>query len=189
MPQGGGQDADEYAYIRISGGTVRIVTGGDGADPNGKLTVAGGALYVSGPENGANGALDYGTDAVITGGTVCAAGTSDMAVNFGKNSQQTSLLCWFGKTHSAGTEIVLKDKSGNTVLSFAPSESFSSAVLSCPELKNGTYTVTAGDETVNAEITGVSAEAGTHTVTENGGRKGTEGGMPEQKNGTEDGKQ
>ena len=72
MPQGGGQDADEYAYIRISGGTVRIVTGGDGADSNGKLTVAGGALYVSGPENGANGALDYGTDAVITGGTVCA---------------------------------------------------------------------------------------------------------------------
>lgn len=36
--------------------------------------------------------LDYETDAVITGGILVAAGSSGMAVNFGDNSTQGSIL-------------------------------------------------------------------------------------------------
>ena len=61
--------ADEDAWITISGGTVTIDATGDGIDSNGDLTVSGGNIFVSGPSDNGNGALDYNGTATITGGT------------------------------------------------------------------------------------------------------------------------
>lgn len=41
---------------------------GDGLDSNGDLTISGGEVYVDGPTNGGNGALDYDGNGTITGG-------------------------------------------------------------------------------------------------------------------------
>ena len=53
-----------------------------GIDSNSVLTVNGGEVYVSGPTNNGNGAIDYENSGTITGGTVIAAGSSGMAQNF-----------------------------------------------------------------------------------------------------------
>lgn len=130
--------------IEISGGHTEIDAEGDGIDSNGTLTVSGGETYVSGPTGDGDGALDYETDAVITGGILIAAGSSGMAVNFGDDSTQGSILLNMD-SQEAGTDIVLTDASGTELLSWQTSKKYASVVISCPEIVQGeSYTVKAG---------------------------------------------
>ena len=130
--------------IEISGGHTEIDAEGDGIDANGILTVSGGETYVSGPTGDGNGALDYETDAVITGGILVAAGSSGMAVNFGDNSTQGSILVNMDR-QEAGTDIVLTDASGTELINWQPSKQYTSVVISCPGIVQGeSYTLKAG---------------------------------------------
>ena len=130
--------------IAISGGHTEIDAEGDGIDSNGTFTVSGGETYVSGPTGDGDGALDYETDAVITGGILVAAGSSGMAANFGENSTQGSILL-NTDSQEAGTDIVLTDTSGRELLSWQASKKYASIVVSCPEIVQGeSYTVKAG---------------------------------------------
>lgn len=138
-------DADEDASITISGGTTMVNAGGDGIDSNGSLVVSGGETYVSGPENDGNGALDYGTEAVISGGIFVAVATSGMAQNFTEAVNQGTMLVSTG-SQAAGTKVVLKDAHGQELLSWMPDKSYECVIISCPEITKGaSYTVTAGD--------------------------------------------
>ncbi|MGN0660929.1 MAG: carbohydrate-binding domain-containing protein [Oscillospiraceae bacterium] len=137
--------------INISGGIITVDANGDGVDANGKLTVSGGELYVSGPTSNGNGALDYDGEATITGGIVVAAGSGGMAQNFGSSSTQGSILLTYS-TSSADT-ITLKDSSGNTLVSYSPSKSYSCVVISCPSVTTGsTYTVEACGQTTSVTM-------------------------------------
>ena len=130
--------------IEISGGHTEIDAEGDGIDANGILTVSGGETYVSGPTGDGNGALDYETDAVITGGILVAAGSSGMAVNFGDNSTQGSILVNMDR-QEAGTDIVLTDASGTELINWQPSKQYTSVVISCPGIVQGeSYTLKTG---------------------------------------------
>lgn len=130
--------------IEISGGHTEIDAEGDGIDANGILTVSGGETYVSGPTGDGNGALDYETDAVITGGILVAAGSSGMAVNFGNNSTQGSVLVNMDR-QEAGTDIVLTDASGTELINWQTSKKYTSVVISCPGIAQGeSYTLKAG---------------------------------------------
>jgi hypothetical protein len=118
--------------------------------------MSGGELYVTGPSNGGNGALDYGIDATITGGTVVAAGQSTMAVNFGSNSTQGAMLVNTSSQNEAGTEIVLTDSEGNKLIEWTMEKSYNSVVISCPEIVDGaTYTVTMGDNSTEVTMDGL----------------------------------
>lgn len=88
-------DADCDAYILITGGTININADGDGIDTNGYLGISGGSVYVLGPSNSGNGALDYGIYAAIAGGEIVAVGGSGMAQGFGDESTQCSALVSF----------------------------------------------------------------------------------------------
>ncbi len=137
---------EDVLYIRISGGMLFVHAEGDGLDSNGDLTITGGEVYVSGSENGANGALDYDGNGQITGGIVAALGNSAMAMNFGETSTQGSLLITTA-VHPAGTEVVLKNSSGEELAAYVSESAFNAIVISCPQLElGGTYTVTAGEE-------------------------------------------
>lgn len=137
--------ADSDANIYIKGGTITINADGDGIDSNGNLYVTGGEIYVSGPESNADGALDYDGEATITCGTLIAAGASGMAENFGSDSTQGSILVTF-TTQSAGTTISLLDESGSTLLSWQSDKTYSSVVISSPDIVVGnTYTIKAGN--------------------------------------------
>ena len=139
-----GDDGLNSAVVEISGGHTEIDAEGDGIDSNGTFTVSGGETYVSGPAGDGDGALDYETDAVITGGILIAAGSSGMTVNFGEKSTQGSILLNTG-SQKAGTDIVLTDTSGTELLSWQSSKSYASVVSSCPEIVQGeSYTIKAG---------------------------------------------
>lgn len=138
---------DSSLYIKITGGTVNVVARGDGVDSNGNIYITGGALYVTGPESNGDSALDYEKEAVITGGTVVAAGYSGMAVNFSNSSTQGSMLV--NITNTVSGEVTLKDESGETLVSYTPQKSYNSVVISTPKIEvSKTYTVSmAGTET------------------------------------------
>lgn len=138
---------DSSIYIKITGGTVNVAARGDGVDSNGNIYITGGALYVTGPESNGDSALDYEKEAVITGGTVVAAGYSGMAVNFSSSSTQGSMLV--NITNTVSGEVTLKDESGENLVSYTPQKSYNSVVISMPKIEvSKTYTVSmAGTET------------------------------------------
>ena len=132
-------------FICINGGIVNILANGDGIDSNGDLCISGGTIYVSGPSNDGNGALDYAGEAVITGGTIIATGSSGMAQNFSDNSSQGCILYMLDEYHSES--IVISDSEGNEILSFGPENMYNCINFSSPEIVSGnTYTITVGDE-------------------------------------------
>lgn len=160
-------------WIRITGGLLNINASGDGIDSNGMLYVDGGEIYVSGPSDNGNGALDYDSDAVITGGILVAAGASGMAQNFGTSSTQGSMLVSTG-SQSAGSTITLTDSNGNELLSFQAAKAFDCVVISCSEIVQGaTYTVSAGNS--STEVTMDSLIYGSGGM--GGGMNGNPGGM------------
>lgn len=134
----------ESMFIEISGGTLYVNASGDGMDSNGSIRVSGGAVYISGPTDGANGALDYASSVTMTGGTLIAAGSSGMAESFSDASTQGVIMV---NVDSQETDslIQLSDADGNLLLSWTAPKGFSNVVVSCPDIIQGnTYTLDAG---------------------------------------------
>lgn len=146
--------ADSEAKITITGGEIHVNASGDGLDSNGDIEISGGTVYVYGPTSNGNGSLDYENNAVITGGTVIMAGSSGMAMNFGSESTQGSILASTGNA-SAGTAVKLTDSSGNVIAEFTPTVSFQTVVISTPDItSDGTYTLTVGDSKQEITMSG-----------------------------------
>lgn len=161
--------ADENAYIHIAGGTLRIDASGDGIDSNGSLTVSGGETYLSGPDNGGNGALDYASDAEITGGIFVAAGASQMAQNFSSTSTQGVMMVTVS-SQQAGSAITLTDQNGQELISWTADKAFDSVILSCSEILEGeTYTLSVG---------GTETQVTMDSLVYGSGGMGGMGGMP-----------
>ncbi len=133
----------ENSVIRITDGDVTIVNpsgrDADGLDSNGSIYIEGGKVFISVSDNGGNCALDCGSEnggeCVVSGGTVIACGGSAMAEGFDAGSAQGFLM--YGTNAAAGTIVSLEDSDGRELLSEEIPCSFSSVVLSTPELKVG----------------------------------------------------
>lgn len=139
----------------ISGGYIVIDAAGDGLDSDGNLTVTGGNVYVYGPESSNNGAIDFDGTGTVTGGAVVALGASGMAQNFDDSSSQGSILASCS-TQAAGTVVTLLDANGNELISCTAKKSFSSVVISLPEIQSGqTYTLKIGSATQNITMNGL----------------------------------
>ena len=134
---------DGASTLNINGGELHVRTEGDGVDSNGTFEMTGGTLIVMGPTSGANGSLDVNGSAVITGGTVIMAGASGMATNF-TGASQGAILISVGN-QSQGSEISVKDSSGNVILEITAESSYQSVLISSPDLiKDNSYVVTCG---------------------------------------------
>ena len=108
--------------------------------------ISGGETYISGPENGGNGALDYGTEASVTGGIFVATGSSQMAAGFSESSQQGTFLTLV-TAQQAGCECTLTDASGNEIISWTADHAFDSVLISTPDLVLGeSYTLITGSD-------------------------------------------
>ena len=161
-------------WILISGGRLTILNesgrDADGIDSNGHITITGGTILVSLAGSSGNSALDSGSESggitTISGGTIIACGDSSMAMGFGSESTQASILYSLSETAAAGSAITLLDNEENELVSETIPYSFSSAVISCPEMTVGeTYILRIGETEESIEMTGVSVTAGTSSET------------------------
>ena len=177
---------DVETYISISGGNIRIVNevgqDADGLDSNGDIKISGGTIYISLLGTGSNCAVDYASEsggvAEITGGTIIACGASSMAESFDSTSTQASILYNMSSIAAAGTTLTVTDADGSVLLSWEVPCSFSSALISCPEMKiGGTYTVSAGETSEEITLESVSTTYGDAQGGMPGGDMG-QGGMP-----------
>lgn len=135
--------------LTITGGKVKVNAQGDGLDSNGDLTISGGEVYVDGPTNGGNGALDYDGNGTITGGTVVMVGSNGMAMGFGSNSKQASILA--NVSGSAGDKVTITDSSGKEILSYTAAKNFQSVLASSAAIKDGeSYTITVNGQSTTA---------------------------------------
>ena len=80
---------------------------GDGLIPMAAYMLTGAAFLISGPTSSGDGALDYGSVAEVTGGTVIAAGSAGMASGFGETSSQYSFLIAFATPIPGGTDMTV----------------------------------------------------------------------------------
>lgn len=133
------------ALLEIAGGDVMLsTTAGDGLDSNGSILVSGGKTIVHGSFGGVEVAMDYNGTGTITGGVVLATGANGMAQNFDESSSQCSFM--YDGNGSAGTIIGLYTGDGSELASFQAEHSFSSAIISTPDMKVGeTYNLKIGD--------------------------------------------
>lgn len=145
--------------IVISGGYILVNAQGDGIDSNGTLTVTGGVTLVSGPTNSGNGALDYERSATVTGGIVIAVGSTGMAENFSAAENQGALITAVNP-QTGGTSLALCDESGKALVSFTPTKSYQSVVITAPGLQSGsTYTLVVGGTVAGADENGFAQNA------------------------------
>jgi len=163
-------DADNDAYILITGGTININADGDGIDSNGCIGITGGSVHVLGPSDNGNGAMDYGICAAITGGEIVAVGGSGMAQGFGDESTQCSALVNFDEWVDAGETITLTDSDGKEVFSYKVDKKFNSVVISTSDMKQGdNYTLTVGDQNSTFTLDDITYSEGSGGMQRPGG--------------------
>lgn len=180
-------DADNDAYILITGGTININANGDGIDSNGCIGITGGSVYVLGPSDNGNDAMDYGICAAITGGEIVAVGGSGMAQGFGDESTQCSALVNFDEWVDAGETITLTDSDGKEVLSYKVDKKFNSVVISTSDMKQGdNYTLTVGDQNSTFTLDDITYSEGSGGMQRPGGNLDN-GGMQRPGGNSDDG--
>ena len=142
---GRGGSSSSNGTIVISDGTLFVQASGDGIDANGTLEITGGYITVCGPTQGDTATLDYDVSGTISGGTFIGTGASGMAQTFSESEQ--GVISLSVGNQSAGTQIVLKDSSGNTILTHESKLPFAVVILRSPEISKGqTYPISVGSQ-------------------------------------------
>ena len=149
------ETTDNEMWMELNGGYIHILAGGDGVDSNGDLTINGGEIYIDGPSDNGNSAIDYGdrSSAYVNGGMLVAIGSSGMAEGMSDSSKQEVLMVKLGEQMEAG-DVVLTDSEGNVIVSYTALKSYDGVIISTAEVESGaTYTlITSGTTTeVTAE--------------------------------------
>ena len=135
--------------MELNGGYIHILAGGDGVDSNGDLTINGGEIYIDGPSDNGNNAIDYGdrSSAYVNGGTLVAIGSSGMAEVMSDSSKQKVLMVKLGEQMEAGN-VVLTDSEGNVIVSYTALKTYDCVIISTAEVESGaTYTLTTSGTT------------------------------------------
>ena len=138
--------------MELNGGYIHILAGGDGVDSNGDLTINGGEIYIDGPSDNGNSAIDYGdrSSAYMNGGTLVAIGNSGMAEGMSDSSKQKVLMVKLGEQMEAG-DVVLTDSEGNVIVSYTALKSYDCVIISTAEVESGaTYTLITSGTTTEA---------------------------------------
>ena len=165
-PGQNGMESTTSGTATINGGYLVVDADGDGLDANGDMTMTGGTAIVNGPTNGGNGALDYDGEFNVTGGTLIAAGSLGM-VQTPSSSSKINTINVSLTSQEANTLIRVESESGEDVITFKPTKTYSSVVICTPNIKSDeAYKVYVGGSCSGEEKDGLYS-GGTYT-------KGTE---------------
>lgn len=143
------ETTDNEMWMELNGGYIHILAGGDGVDSNGDLTINSGEIYIDGPSDNGNSAIDYGdrSSAYVNGGTLVAIGSSGMAEGMSDSSKQKVLMVKLGEQMEAG-DVVMTDSEGNVIVSYTALKSYDCVIISTAEVESGaTYTLTTSGTT------------------------------------------
>ena len=143
------ETTDNEMWMELNGGYIHILAGGDGVDSNGDLTINGGEIYIDGPSDNGNSAIDYGdrSSAYVNGGTLVAIGSSGMAEGMSDSSKQKVRMVKLGEQMEAGN-VVLTDSEGNVIVSYTALKSYDCVIISTAEVESGAaYTLTTSGTT------------------------------------------
>ena len=143
------ETTDNEMWMELNGGYIHILAGGDGVDSNGDLTINGCEIYIDGPSDNGNSAIDYGdrSSAYVNGGTLVAIGSSGMAEVMSDSSKQKVLMVKLGEQMEAGN-VVLTDSEGNVIVSYTALKTYDCVIISTAEVESGaTYTLTTSGTT------------------------------------------
>ncbi len=135
-PPGPGQPPAGSGSLAINGGYIAVIAAGDGIDVNGNIVMTGGTVIVHGPTSDNNGAMDYDGSFNISGGFLVAAGSGGMVQTPSTSSTQRSVHLRYQSSRPAGTLLNIQ-RSGTSLLTFAPSKAYRSVVFSAPTLVSG----------------------------------------------------
>lgn len=143
------ETTDNEMWMELNGGYIHILAGGDGVDSNGDLTINGGEIYIDGPSDNGNSAIDYGdrSSAYVNGGMLVAIGSSGMAEGMSDSSKQEVLMVKLGEQMEAG-DVELTDNEGNVIVSYTALKTYDCVIISTAEVESGaTYTLTTSGTT------------------------------------------
>ena len=141
-------------WMEINGGYIHVLAGGDGIDSNGDITVNGGEVYIDGPSDNGNSAIDYGDRSAcyVNGGTVVAIGSSGMAEDISDDSDQQVMLVKLDSQKEAG-EVILTDSDGNEIITYTALKVYDCVIISTKDLEAGqTYTLTTSGTQTNVDL-------------------------------------
>ena len=141
-------------WMEINGGYIHVLAGGDGIDSNGDMAVNGGEVYIDGPSDNGNSAIDYGDRSAcyINKGTVVAIGSSGMAEDISDDSDQQVMLVKLDSQKEAG-EVILTDSDGNEIITYTALKAYDCVIISAKDLEAGqTYTLTTSGTQTNVDL-------------------------------------
>lgn len=138
----------------VNGGTITVTESYEGLEGL-AVTINGGEIYIDGPSDNGNSAIDYGdrSSAYVNGGMLVAIGSSGMAEVMSDSSKQKVLMVKLGEQMEAGN-VVLTDSEGNVIVSYTALKTYDCVIISTAEVESGaTYTLT-----TSGTMTEVTAE-------------------------------
>lgn len=177
---GDGSSSDGSQTMTFNGGYAYVNAAGDGLDSNGNIYFNGGYVFVS-QTGGGNGPLDCGdsnNSITYSGGTVIAAGSSDMF-------ETPSSYSFLSTTSvSAGQTITFTDASGNVLATFTLPNGSAEMVMCSQESSVTCYTggtlsgttYFASQDSTNRCGYGGTISGGTAVSASSGGNSGPGGG-------------
>lgn len=180
---GDGSSSDGSQTMTFNGGYAYVNAAGDGLDSNGNIYFNGGYVFVS-QTGGGNGPLDCGdsnNSITYSGGTVIAAGSSDMSDMFETPSSYSFLST---TSVSAGQTITFTDASGNVLATFTLPNGSAEMVMCSQESSVTCYTggtlsgttYFASQDSTNRCGYGGTISGGTAVSASSGGNSGWGGG-------------
>ena len=166
--------------LTVSAGLLQVNAEGDGLDANGNIEISGGTVIVDGPTRGGNGVLDFDGECLVTGGSLIAVGSSDMAQTPSQNSTQNTLV-YTSFSEEGGSLFNIQSSDGTELITYRAAKGYSWICYSSPKIKKGeSYLCYVGGSHTGTEsgriFTGGKYTAGTKvaeltvssTVTSNG---------------------
>ena len=163
-----------FSYNQYGGYVYVNVTGGDGIDSNGTISLVGGMLEVYTPSQGDGDPLDAERGVSFNGATVLTVGHLGMAqscsattpyVTFGSSGEMPGgfggMSSNQGNLVTAGSAIYITDASGNVLYSAKAVRNASYILFASPDLSSGsTYTLKSGTTAVASATASTAASGG-----------------------------
>lgn len=165
---GGSTTMGQSPLVTIIGGYHVLNAGGDGLDSNGSIRMSGGSVYVFGPTNNGNGAIDIGDSMsdtmTISGGTLLAVGSSGMAESPENDGQAVLAGNLRSSALPAGTLLGFLDGNGQVLAVFELPKQISSIVYSSSAIQSGaSYTIVYGGTVSGHTVTDGVVSGGTYS--------------------------